>query len=394
MPIPSILFVFGTRAELFAGASLFRALCAAPPGALPFVPKLVVTGQERTEMDQALDYLGMQADMDLGAKAPHLAEAALSGKLIDRLESTARNNSAAAIAVFGSSASAWAAGVVAYFRRIPLIHGASGIFPLQGERPFPEWFHQQDLLRIAALHFCEDEESSDDLRRRFSGQWLAGGGEPAFAEVGAGCDEILAHSLAHPPDGVEDPTLSAVRPHSPRVLIFVRRREHHADGLVPLCRALGRLADQYADHEFIVVFSLQPYICDAFTATLPLRPNLHAIAPLPHPAFVREISRARLIVTDSAGAMREAAWLKRPIAAIGPYSLTESLLRRDPYELATCEMEEGDLQSQISRLLGEPAPPAITALPRFSETGALSASALLQWWQNRLQGPEAIKLPL
>jgi len=86
--------------------------------------------------------------------------------------------------------------------------------------------------------------------------------------------------------------------------------------------------------------------------------------------------------------MRESACLRRPIAAIGSYSLTESLLRRDLYELATCEMTADDLQMQISRMLSEPPPPAIAALPKFAETGNLSASALLEWWQNRLQRPE------
>jgi UDP-N-acetylglucosamine 2-epimerase (non-hydrolysing) len=174
-----------------------------------------------------------------------------------------------------------------------------------------------------------------------------------------------------------------LRSDAPRVLAYVRRREHDADGLRPLCRALDALSARHPDHDFVAIHSLQSHICDAMTALIPRRGNLRDISPLPHQVFVRELMRARLVVTDSAGVAREALLLGRPLVLIGDYSRTESLdALAVSGDFAVAAMEDGALKTAVSAALSRPAPGPAPASLDPPPAGQRAAQAILEWWKQ------------
>ncbi|MBN1867329.1 UDP-N-acetylglucosamine 2-epimerase [Candidatus Sumerlaeota bacterium] len=383
MSTPVLPIVVGTRSELLAAASTVEAFRAVDSPSSPLVPRLLCTGQEATELDQTFESLGIEPDVALDLKAPHVADAALGARLLQAMEGTLRHQNPAAVLAVGSSATAWATGVAAYFKRIPLIHLGAGDFAPESERPWPEWLHRHELARLAHLHLCRDEVCARAIEDGAAGSLAHRA--TTIRVVGEGADEILARSLASPPDD-DDPTLAGLRPGAPRVLVFIRRREHHANALRPLCQALEILSDEFAEHEFIVVHSLQSHICDALVALVPKRPNVRAISPLPHPAFAREVARARLVATDSSGLAREAALLGRPVVTIGSYSTTESLqtlFRERAIPNRTCDMGIDPIREAVTQLLAGADPPSaagsIGSVPRAGEE---SVEAILCWWRK------------
>jgi UDP-N-acetylglucosamine 2-epimerase len=443
MAVPILLAVVGTRAEMLASASLIQVWRGSDPLRLPFQPRLLVTGQERTELDQVLDALGIEPDADLGVKTPQQTDAVVASRLLAQLEGALRHHAASAVVAVGSSATAWAAAVTAYLRRAPIVHLGAGVFELEGERPFPEYLHRRDLAWLADLHLCPDESCAEALRQetRTRGQ---------IRVVGEGADDALAHALDRLPTLEGDPTLASLGRRgptesagsmrrgsragreTPRVLVFVRRREHHADALRPLCRALGSLSARFsggeangvreangadgvgevrepdsrtetqesgveqspsavaraARHDFIVVFSLQSHICDALTALLPKRDNLLGISPLPHAAFVREVARARLVVTDSAGVAREAALLRRPLVVVGSYSPVRSRPAPAEGDWRLSEMNQESLESAIAGMLERPVPPPAPASIAPPRAGERAADSILAWWRTGSVGRE------
>ncbi len=405
MPPTVLSIVAGTRSEALECCTLVEAMRGAAPYELPFTPRLLVTGQEDTELLQTLEYLELDPDRDLEIKSrtSRMADAALNALLLGEMEAALRHNDPRAILAVGHSATAWATAVAAYFKDIPLIHlGAgrlsSGIALPRGQRPFPEWLHAREIARQARLHLCPDEASAEALREELGSEAAA---TRALSDeertdrlgtirvVGDGADEILARSLDLPPPNEEDPTLEGLRPEAPRVLIFIRRREHHANALKPLFQALETLSAKHQDHEFIVVYSLQAHICTALAANLPKAGNVRGVAPLPHPAFARELARARLVVTDSAGVGVEALTLGRPLVVVGDYSLTRSLESHAKdssrsYDVAL--MERNDLESIISDALAGPAPisPGAIASPP-GKAGQKALEAILEWWDEKIK---------
>ena len=401
MSPPVLLIVIGTRAEMLACASLVRLLRAQPEFSLPFTVRVIASGQEMTELDQTLESLEIEPDEDLHVKSPHLADTALNAKLLEFMEALIRHQNPAAVMAVGASATAWATGVAAYFKDVPLIHLGAEDFAPGGARPFPEWLHMQELARLARLHLCSLPSCAEALENIVkitcgtgasldsSSCGTAAPGcessEPSIVTTGPSADETLAWSLANPPDEPDDVTLQNLRPGAPRILIFARRREHHANSLRPLCDALDALSERHPDHEFIIVHSLQAHIVDALVALLPKRENLHSISPMPHPAFVREIARASLVITDSAGVVREAGLLHRPVVVVGDYSLTlsaQEALKSSPAPHLIVPMDCDALVDSVSNILSQNIAPLPVPEIAQNNSGQAAFESILAWWNK------------
>jgi UDP-N-acetylglucosamine 2-epimerase (non-hydrolysing) len=371
---------------MLACASLVRAIRSYSHFQLPFEPVLLLTGQEATELEQVVDALNIEPDRNLGIKSRRLNDAAVNARLLDEMESALRKYIPTAILVAGYSASAWAVAVAAYFKDIPVIHlGAGQLLPGATRQPLPEWLHSENLARLTRLHLCGDAACAESLKQALGRVGPPLHGKAQYEVVGWTADDALSDALVSPPPVEEDPTLRGLRPGAPRVLLFLRRREHHADALRPLCDTLETLAQAHEDHEFIMVHSLQSHICNALTALLPQRPNVRGISPLPYPAFAREVARARLVVTDSAGVLREALRLNRPAIAVGDYALTgaiERLAAANGTPCVTSVMEREALDAVLSQALAQPLPGAVPVELANPAAGRCAFETLLRWWKN------------
>ncbi|MFP4381115.1 MAG: UDP-N-acetylglucosamine 2-epimerase [Candidatus Sumerlaeia bacterium] len=411
MPVPVLLIVIGSRAEAYACAPLLRHIRSFPRHSLPFETRLLSSGQEATELDQALQYLDLEADAALETKKPHLADARLDSVLLEEMERAIRHHAPSAVLVAGCSATSWAVIVSAYFKQVPVIHVGAGDFPVEGHRPFPDWMHRTTISQMASLHLCADDAIADGLQEMLAGDTSDLGlsrfrgdafetmdtirqdASPSeylprhacIAAIGNPSDDVLAESLERARDMEPDPTVRKVEPESPRVVAFMRRREHHANALRPFCQAWGELAKEKPDTSFVVMHSLQSFICDALAALIPRDKNIRDISPLPHPAFVRELSRARLVVTDSIGVAREALLLKRPLLIVGAYSQTQSiqkLAEKQETPRRICPMDRQAIVDTIEAMLDEENSPETVTSLSAQNTGEKSLAAILAWWKR------------
>jgi UDP-N-acetylglucosamine 2-epimerase (non-hydrolysing) len=386
MPLPSLLFVVGTRSDVLACATLMEAFHAIPRSDQLFSISLLSTGQEDTELLQACDTLDIDLDGDLGLKTPHQADAIFGARLLREMETALRQRKPVLVVVAGYSATAWATAISAWYRGIPVAHVGAGLFAADDtQRPFPEWLHAHELARLAEMHLCAGKVEAEALGRIIEPPQASTTPTPRIAVTGSGADAILERSLARMPDH-EDRTLSSLRSEAPRILAFVRRREHHANALRPLCRAIDAASVRHPDVDFAAIHSLQSHICDAVAALLPQRANVLGITPLPHPALVRQLSRARLVITDSAGLAREAQLLGRPILMIGAYAVTNSmqaLADAGGAPFTVSPMETESLETAIDAALAEPEPPVAPSSIGAPPAGERAKDAILKWWSER-----------
>jgi UDP-N-acetylglucosamine 2-epimerase len=187
-------------------------------------------------------------------------------------------------------------------------------------------------------------------------------------------------------DGPEDPVFEDIPVDMPRVLVFLRRREHHANASRPLCLALNRLAAGHKDVLFFCPFSLQSHICDALEALLEPQANLLRCAPLPHAPFVREVKRAQLILTDSHGVALEGLALGRPVVMLGREALTSDLERlavEHGGSLKVVDMEEEALVGAVQDSLNAEAagPCDRSAISLTTNTGDRMLESIRKWWE-------------
>ncbi len=392
MSLPVLLITSGTRAELLEAAPILRALRHRKAHELPFRPLWISSGQEDTELQQAQNALDLEPDKDLQAKQHRQADAQMNADLLSRMEGIIRQTKAAVVLTVGCSSTAWATAVACWIKQVPLIHLGAGVFCPDGIRPRPEWLHRQALARTALLHLCPDNTAARSLLELLSREpedntpSMSGWGGPQVKVVGWGNQHVLTQSLQTSAEAAEDPILSDIPKESPRVLVYIRRREHHAENLAPIAQAIIQSAEKRPDVEFIVVHSLQSFICDTWKALLPGLKNLRGISPLPHPVFVRELARANLVVTDSTGVCQEVCLLQRPLIMLGAYAQIESLQaafsEQDQNQLITgvAELSQSILQS----LDNEPAQ-SRPSLVSDSDSGEKVLEMILEWWQHNEQ---------
>ena len=374
-------------------APLWKAVSELASGQRPFLPQLVVSGQDRTELDQALGELGIHPDEDLEVMEPYLADANLNGKLLRATETVVRHHRAAGIVVAGASATAWAGAITAYFKGIPLIRVDQGNVPLAGERPMPEWLHLGDLRRLANLHLCADEQCADFLRNPpVETSWGAVPETAEIAVVGDPIDQMLNRALERAGSLPPDPALTQLRPEAPRVLAYLRRREHHADGLRPLCDALEVVAPAHPDCDFVVLFSLQSHVVDALRSLVPRRDNIHTLCPLPHSGFVRLLAPSRLVVTDSLGIAHEALRLGRPTLMAGRYSASrrlESVAAASATPLRAAAMDRDAMATAMGEMLASESPASASDRVDCPDAGGRMLEILMAWWKKHDTGGEA-----
>lgn len=365
MAPPLLLCIVGNRADALACSPVIEALQNAP-----FRLRVAAAGEEITELEQALHYLHIEPDVAHENKRPHLADANLDARLLMQMELILRHQAPAAILISGNSATAWAAAVAAYYKKIPVIQLNAGVFAVEARRPWPEWRHRAELARLVTLPLCGDEAGAQALEQQH--------GNPAALVTGYPADDLLPRALEALEDS--DPTLAKMREGAEPALFFLRRREHHANALRPLCEAVNVLARRFEEVNFVAVHSLQAHICDALVALLERRENLRDVSPLPFGAFIRLLARCRVVTTDSFGVGREALLLNRPLVLVGENSETNMLRRlaeerRLAYRVAP--MDQNALEATLADFL-EDVTPCPAAAPD-SSAGRRAAEAICQW---------------
>ena len=114
----SVVVVVGTRPEVIKMAPLVHALGRHDD----IATCLVSTGQHRDMAAQSLASFDLDVDRDLGVMRQGQALAPLTARLLERMTETLRDVRPDAVLVQGDTTTVLAAGLAAFYERIPLGH--------------------------------------------------------------------------------------------------------------------------------------------------------------------------------------------------------------------------------------------------------------------------------
>ena len=300
-----ILIVFGTRPEAIKLFPVIRALEADPR----FQPVVCVSAQHRQMLDQVLEIAGIVPDHDLNLMQPGQTLDGLTAVLLTELGKVMDAEAPARVIVQGDTATAMAGALAAYYRQIPVDHVEAGLRSGNIYHPWPEEVNRKIIGTIASLHFAPTAVAADKL--------LAEQVDPTRVHVTGNTVIDALHwvqtrivakpSLAADLAGLE--TLFAGR----RIIgVTSHRRENFGDGMANIAEAIKRIA---ARQDVAVIFPvhLNPNVRAVMNAALGQLANVALIAPLDYPHFVRLLSIAEIMLTDSGGVQEEAPALGKPV---------------------------------------------------------------------------------
>ncbi len=300
-----ILIVFGTRPEAIKLFPVIRALEADPR----FRPVVCVSAQHRQMLDQVLEIAGIVPDHDLDLMQPGQTLDSLTALLLTRLGAVMDAEQPERVIVQGDTATAMAGALAAYYRKIPVDHVEAGLRSGNIYHPWPEEVNRKIIGSIASLHFAPTAVAAGKL---LAEQVPADRVHVTGNTVIDALKWVQARIVAKPSLAGDLADLERLFAGRRIIGVTSHRRENFGEGMANIAQAIRQIV---ARQDVAVIFPLHlnPNVRAVMNQALGGLSNVALIEPLDYPHFVRLLSIAEIMLTDSGGVQEEAPALGKPV---------------------------------------------------------------------------------
>jgi UDP-N-acetylglucosamine 2-epimerase len=295
------MIVMGTRPEVTKLGPVALELLRHPN---QFRVILVGTGQHRDLVPQHLGLFHLNLDHDLKVMRPGQSLSGIAARTIERMGASLEKAPPDVMIVEGDTNAVFAAGLAAFYRRVPVAHVEAGLRSGDIYDPFPEEMNRRLVSALAALHFAPTRQAKENLLKE---------NVPAASVFVTGNTAIDALLFASRQE-VSEPAVPVEWLRGRRlVLVTAHRRESWGAGIREICRALAELARMSPDIVIIYAVHPNPQVRGVAEKVLAGRDRVHLISPPNYEQFVDLMKRSYLILTDSGGIQEEAPALGKPV---------------------------------------------------------------------------------
>ena len=302
------MVIFGTRPEAIKLFPVINALSRYPD----MHTEVLVSGQHRQMLDQVLSISGIIPDYDLNLMRRGQSLDTITVHLLRTIGSVLDRAKPDRVIVQGDTATAMAASLAAYFRRIPVSHVEAGLRSNDIYQPWPEEVNRKIIGNIAHQHFAATEMSAAALRAESIPT------DDIFVTGNTVIDSLhwVLKRIAQDPSLILGLAPLEARFHGLKIIsITAHRRENFGAGMVNIAAAIKAIAAR-DDVACIFPVHMNPHVRAVMQAALGDLPNVAIIEPLDYPSFARLLSISHLILTDSGGVQEEAPALGKPVLVL------------------------------------------------------------------------------
>lgn len=300
-----IAVIIGTRPEAIKTAPVIRELRTRPS----FEVTVIATAQHREMLDQTLSLFNITPDIDLNLMLPGQSLAQISSRIMQHMDAALDRLRPDMIMVQGDTTTVFISALVAFYRRIPVVHIEAGLRSHDLENPFPEEANRRLASVIADVHCAPTDhakqellrEGADDSRIIVCGNTVVDALEATMAQPFSFSGTALEHIVAEP---------------GRIVLVTCHRRESLGSGLEQIFSGLRDLVERFPDIRIVYPVHLNPNVRMTAEKMLARVDRIHLTAPLDYLTFVNLMKRSSLILTDSGGMQEEAPTLQKPILVL------------------------------------------------------------------------------
>jgi UDP-N-acetylglucosamine 2-epimerase (non-hydrolysing) len=301
MPPIRACIVLGTRPEAIKLAPVIQTFRRSDA----IDTRVILTGQHREMVAQVMELFDLTADHDLAIMQHGQTLTDITCRTLQGLAAVFEAEPPQIVIVQGDTTTAFAAGLAAFYRQIPVGHVEAGLRTDDLFNPFPEEANRRLISQIAQLHFAPTTTAVEHLKQS--------------SVVGA---------IHHTGNTVIDALLSVAetQPACPipglawgdyRILLAtVHRRENWGEPLEAIAQAFLTLLDKFPDTALLLPLHRNPTVRDPLTAALGDHPRAFLTEPLDYAQLVGAIQRCHLLLTDSGGLQEEAPSLGKPVLVL------------------------------------------------------------------------------
>ncbi|KAB1441391.1 non-hydrolyzing UDP-N-acetylglucosamine 2-epimerase [Pseudodesulfovibrio senegalensis] len=299
--IPLVATVVGTRPEAIKMASLCQCL-----GESPCVKAVLVsTGQHRTQLDQVFSRLKLTPDVDLKLMHKVGNLNGLCGKVLEEMDAVLENLGPDMVVVQGDTTTAFASGLAAFHRGVPVGHVEAGLRSGDIMNPYPEEANRKFISSFATLNFAPTRQA----RRNLEGEQV----DPESIIV---TGNTVVDTLQRVSSQITELPVCVARrvvPGRRIVLVTAHRRESWGASLARICLAVRKIAQHHPDVEVVFPVHKNPVVRQMVFPALSDLDRVHLVEPLDYFEFVSTMKFAALILTDSGGVQEEAPTFGTPV---------------------------------------------------------------------------------
>lgn len=289
----------GTRPEAIKCAPVVMALRARG-----LTVRLVAAGQHAELLDDALAAFELTPDVNLRAHdgAPGLA--ALSSRLLEKLDGELAAHRPALAMVQGDTATTLAGALAAFYQRVPCAHIEAGLRSGRMDAPWPEEMNRIVTTRLCARHYAPTAGARENLLR----EGVAESAVVVTGQTGVDAAQWMNQRL----DGRTPPGLEKL-PTGAKRLIYVtaHRRENQQGAIANILRGVAQALE--ADPGAFAVLAAHPSPSVQREVAQVSHERLLVIKPLDYMASVWMIANSAVIVSDSGGIQEEAPAFGTPV---------------------------------------------------------------------------------
>jgi UDP-N-acetylglucosamine 2-epimerase (non-hydrolysing) len=300
-----LLVVLGTRPEAIKLFPVIHAL----QGMAHVRTRVCVTGQHRDLLDPMMRHAGIIADIDLDLMVPGQSLDALTGRLILALGAVFDAERPDRIIVQGDTATAMAASLTAYYRRIPVAHVEAGLRSGDLNHPWPEEVNRRVISLVSDMHFAPTQSAADAL----IGEGICGTTVHVTGNTVVDALLTMQERFGKEPILVSPITMLKARFADRRIIaVTSHRRENLGAGMAQIAMALREIA---ARDDVAIIFPVHPnpQVRGPMERALSGLTNVALVDPFDYPDFVALLAACHLVLTDSGGIQEEAPAFGKPV---------------------------------------------------------------------------------
>ena len=266
-----LLISFGTRPEWIK----IKPVVDAIEGKIPF--KILFTGQHTSLVEEYLKDTFVVNEIGSGDNRLDSIVCSLLNK--DNLFEGVSH-----VMVHGDTTSAFAVGLAAFHRNIPVIHLEAGLRTFDRQNPYPEEFNRTAISSLASIHLCPTQSAAENVIS------MVGADSQIFVTGNTVLDNLIGLS----PE-IEN-----------KVLVTMHRRENHKR-IKEWFRIINDLAIENPELEFVLPLHPNPNVSKYRFQLI----NVTVVDPLSYDDCLDFIRTCKVIITDSGGIQEESSFLKK-----------------------------------------------------------------------------------
>lgn len=343
-----IMIVMGTRPEAIKLCPLVQELKKRQSLRV----SVCAVEQHSDLLKTVLDTFGVRADFLLKIDRAEGCVGSLTASILEKISVLLSSESPDLVLVQGDTATALAAGLAAFYQKIPVGHVEAGLRTYRLDAPFPEELHRRVLSLITKYHFAPTLLSKRNLLRE-------GIARDRVHLTGNTAVDTLRMSLSG-----ELGEVSLKIPVGKRLILFTaHRRESLGEPLRGMLRALRRVVEETPDVVALCPLHPNPKIREIATQELSNATRIRVTEPPNFVNFHRLLAKSYLVMTDSGGIQEETVTLGIPTVVMRYSSERTEGMCAGVLRLAGSD-EEG-IYEVVKRLL-EPDSPEYAAMKKPS----------------------------